>query len=203
MSETRTILLVDDDPLVTEALRRALQRDGYRLLRAPGGDEAIALLEQETVDVIVSDIDMPYMNGLELLAQVRERWPAVVRIVLTGGTSLDTAIGAINQGEVHRYLTKPWSNDLLRETMRATVARLHELQEPARAEVRLRAQDLLRRELEVQYPGILEVAVSQGAYVIDDERLGNVLRAMSEASRACFQASSLASIDDVTRVHEG
>ena len=195
-----TLLLVDDEPSVLEALRRTLRREGYRLLMAQSGAAALALLEEQPVDILISDIDMPEMNGLELLAQVRERWPEVVRLVLTGGVSLDSAIVAINEGEVHRYLTKPWSHELLLETVRSTVARLEALRGPARAEGLNRAQDTLRRELEAQHPGILEVVRSDGAYVVDDERLGNVLRAMDPVGRGRFEAASLASIDDVTRV---
>ena len=200
MSGRTTLLLVDDEPSVLEALRRTLRREGYRLLIATSGAEALALLEEQPVDLLISDIDMPGMSGLELLAVVRVKWPEVVRLVLTGGVSLESAIGAINEGEVHRYLTKPWSHEVLLETVRSTVARLEALRSPARAEGVNRAQDTLRRELEALYPGILDVTRSGEAYLVDDERLGNVLRGLDAPSRGRFEAASLASIDDVTRV---
>jgi response regulator RpfG family c-di-GMP phosphodiesterase len=124
------------------------------------------------------------------------RWAASV---LTGGGSLESAITAINQGEVHRYLTKPWSNDQLREMMRGTMARLEALRGPARAQAMSRAQETLRRELDAQYPGILEVTRSEGVYVVDDDRLRTVLRALNEQGRARFKAAELAAMDDETR----
>jgi len=195
----KSILLVDDDPPVIEALRRTLHREGYRLFTASSGAQALGILETENIDVLLSDLEMPHMNGLELLARVRTQWPEVVRIVLTGGGSLESAITAINQGEVHRYLTKPWSNDQLREMMRGTMARLEALRGPARAQAMSRAQETLRRELDAQYPGILEVTRSEGVYVVDDDRLRTVLRALNEQGRARFKAAELAAMDDETR----
>jgi len=195
----KSILLVDDDPPVIEALRRTLHREGYRLFTASSGVQALGILETESIDVLVSDLEMPRMNGLELLARVRTQWPEVVRIVLTGGGSLESAITAINQGEVHRYLTKPWSNDQLREMMRGTMARLEALRGPARAQAMSRAQETLRRELDAQYPGILEVKRSEGVYVVDDDRLRTVLRALDEQGRARFKSAELAAMDDETR----
>jgi DNA-binding NtrC family response regulator len=199
MSGQKSVLIVDDDPPVVEALRRTLHREGYRLFVAYDAAQALSVLENESVDVLVSDLEMPEMNGLELLARVRAQWPEVVRIVLTGGGSLESAISAINQGEVHRYLTKPWSNDQLREMMRATMARLEALRGPARAQVLSRAQETLRRELDAQYPGILEVVRSDEVYVVDDDRLRTVLRALDEPGRARFQSAELAAMDDETR----
>jgi DNA-binding NtrC family response regulator len=195
----KSILLVDDDPPVIEALRRTLHREGYRLFTASSGAQALGILETENIDVLLSDLEMPHMNGLELLARVRTQWPEVVRIVLTGGGSLESAITAINQGEVHRYLTKPWSNDQLREMMRGTMARLEALRGPPRAQAMSRAQETLRRELDAQYPGILEVKRSEGVYVVDDDRLRTVLRAWDEQGRARFKSAELAGMDDETR----
>ncbi len=200
MNDRRTILVVDDEPGILEALRRTLKVDGYRVLTASGGKEALAILEHEPVHILISDIEMPEMKGLELLARVREQWPEVVRIVLTGRGSFDSAIDAINEGEVHRFLTKPWSNDVLLQTLRATVVRLPELRAPAQLDPKERAQETLRRELEGQYPGILEVPEHASAYVVDDERLSKVLRAMDDVSRARFRATSLSSTGVVTRI---
>lgn len=199
--EPRTVLLVDDEASVLEALRRTLKSEGYRILTAASGAEALAFLESQSVDILISDIEMPGMKGVELLTRVRDQWPDVIRIVLTGGGSLDSAIGAINKGEVQRYLTKPWSNEVLRETLRDMVTRLDELRALVRSEEpQARAQETLKRELEAQYPGILEVVThKESGYVIDDERVGTILRGMDEVSRTRFRSSSLPSIG-VTRV---
>ncbi|MFZ5446792.1 MAG: response regulator [Myxococcota bacterium] len=197
---TPSILVVDDEALVVEAIRRTLRKEGFRLLTAPSGAAALEVLARESVDILISDIDMPEMSGLELLRKVRVQWPAVVRIVLTGGFSLESAVTAINEGEVHRYLTKPWTNEVLVETMRATVARLDALRASVQVEALGRAQELLRRELAAAFPGILDVAREGDAYVLDDERLLGLLRELDEPTRARLAASALDAADDLTRV---
>jgi DNA-binding response OmpR family regulator len=119
----RTVLIVDDEQDIVDALGRTLRGLGCRFLGATSGREALRILDQETVDLIVSDIDMPLMSGLDLIARVRVSHPHVVRVVLTGVASLDTALRAINDGEVHRFLTKPWNKDELRQVIGASLAR--------------------------------------------------------------------------------
>ncbi len=89
------------------SLSRALRREPYCVLTASSGATALGLLAEHPVDVVVSDHDMPGMNGTSLLARVRERYPQTVRMMLTGRGSLDVAIRAINDGEVSRFLAKP------------------------------------------------------------------------------------------------
>ena len=101
------ILCVDDEPKVLEGLERLLHRK-YSLLTANSGEEALRLLAgPEPIDVIVSDMRMPRMNGAALLAECRKRSPDTVRLLLTGQTDLDSAISAVNEGHVFRFLTKP------------------------------------------------------------------------------------------------
>jgi FixJ family two-component response regulator len=117
MSE-ETLLLVDDEQDVIDALARTLRNGGFRLLEATSGAAALAIVEREHVDLLLSDIDMPDMSGLELLTRVRASHPQVVRFILTGVASLDSALVAINEGAVNRYLTKPWDTAGLRLAIR-------------------------------------------------------------------------------------
>lgn len=110
----RTLLLVDDEENITSSLSRMLRRDGYRILRASSGQEGLAVLAQNPVGVIVSDQRMPEMTGTEFLSRVRERYPDTIRIVLSGYTDLNSVTDAINRGEIYKFLTKPWEDDLLR-----------------------------------------------------------------------------------------
>ncbi len=110
------ILLVDDEPNITKALKRLLmQDDQYDVLTAAAGADALLILENHLdVGVIISDQRMPQMTGVEFLAQARKVTPDAIRILLTGYADIEASIGAINQGAVFRYLTKPWDdNDLL------------------------------------------------------------------------------------------
>jgi response regulator RpfG family c-di-GMP phosphodiesterase len=113
-AKTNTLLLVDDEPSVLSALRRLFRMHGYAIEQAPGGAEALALMAERDFDLVISDMRMPEMDGAAFLEQVRQRHPATVRILLTGYADIESTVAAINRGEIHRYLTKPWDdNDLL------------------------------------------------------------------------------------------
>jgi two-component system probable response regulator PhcQ len=106
---THTVLLVDDDRSLLDALRRTLQREPYRLLLAESAREALRILARDPVDVVVSDEGMPGMSGTDFLARVQAEHPDTIRIMLTGQASLGLAIRAINRGQVYRFFTKPCS----------------------------------------------------------------------------------------------
>ena len=109
-----TILCVDDEPNILSSLRRLFRPHGYRVLTADGGAAGLALLESETVDLVISDMRMPHMDGAQFLAQVRQRWPGTIRLLLTGYADIQSILDAINQGEIYRYVTKPWDeNDIV------------------------------------------------------------------------------------------
>lgn len=109
-----TLLFVDDEPSILSALRRLFRPHGYRILIAESGAAGLAILEQEAVDLIISDMRMPEMDGATLLKQVRSRWPRTIRILLTGYADITSTVAAINEGEIFRYVAKPWDdNDLL------------------------------------------------------------------------------------------
>jgi two-component system, probable response regulator PhcQ len=165
-----TVLLVDDEPAILSAIRRSLRGETYRILTCNDPREAISILERESVDVLVSDIDMPGMSGVELVGHVRRAFPDVVRILLTGRGSLESALRAINDGEVHRYLTKPWDEDELRETIAQALQRLHELRRAAAAERASSRRALLYAELEREHPGITRRPVRGQAYIIDTDK---------------------------------
>ncbi len=109
-----TVLLVDDEPSVLSALRRLFRTQGYRIEQATSGADALALMRNTPVDLVVSDMRMPGMDGAAFLAQVRSLYPSAARILLTGYADITATIAAINQGAIHRYIAKPWDdNDLL------------------------------------------------------------------------------------------
>lgn len=109
-----TILCVDDEPNILSSLRRLFRPHGYRVLVAESGAAGLALLEQEPIEVVISDMRMPQMDGAQFLEQVRLRWPDTMRLLLTGYSDIQSILAAINRGEIHRYITKPWDdNDIL------------------------------------------------------------------------------------------
>lgn len=104
----RTVLFVDDEEKILKSLERGMLDEPCRSLFATSGKEALEILEKEDVHVLVTDMRMPEMSGLDLLRIVKEKYPHVVRLVLSGYTQVGTLLTAINQGEIYRFLTKPW-----------------------------------------------------------------------------------------------
>ncbi|MFA6543871.1 MAG: HD domain-containing phosphohydrolase [Limisphaerales bacterium] len=116
------ILCVDDEPNLLAGIQRTLRKQ-FQLETAPGGEAALALLEKDgPVAVIVSDMRMPGLSGLQLLAQVKERWPDTVRVMLTGNADQQTAIDAVNEGSIFRFLTKPCPPETLATAFTAGLA---------------------------------------------------------------------------------
>jgi DNA-binding NtrC family response regulator len=115
------VLFVDDEPRVLNTMRM-LFRAHYEVHFAEGGPQALELLKRQIVDVIVSDQRMPGMTGIELLRAARELNPHAMRILLTGYSDLNAIIGSINEGEIFRFVNKPWSNDDLSTTVARAVS---------------------------------------------------------------------------------
>lgn len=114
----RTLLLVDDEPGIRSALARMLRADGYRILSAASGQEALDLLAENRVQVIISDQRMPGMTGTAFLDIAKKLYPDTIRIILSGYTDLATVTDAVNRGAVYKFLTKPWEDEILREQVR-------------------------------------------------------------------------------------
>jgi two-component system, probable response regulator PhcQ len=171
MSTTYTVLVVDDEPWILAGLQRFLAREGYRVICTDDPTAVLGLLEKERVDVLISDIHMPEMSGIELVSRVRRSFPEVVRILLTAQGSLETALQAINDGEVHRYLTKPWDGGQIRSALAEALARLEELRSTAAVRRKGERRQRLLAELEREYPGIGSVTREDGTYVPEAGRL--------------------------------
>ena len=137
------IMVVDDEPANLRLLERLFRRD-YQVLSAGSGQEALRLLEQHDVALLITDQRMPGMTGIELLKRAAELRPHMVRIILTGYTDMEALVEAINCGQVYRYATKPWNND----DLRLTAARALEHYEATRGQHELaRANERLQARL--------------------------------------------------------
>ncbi|MVW63586.1 EAL domain-containing protein [Massilia sp. NEAU-DD11] len=119
-----TLLIVDDEPNNLSTLRRLLRREGYRVLTASGGQEGLNLLALNKVQVIISDQRMPNMSGTQFMRVVRELYPDTIRIVLSGFTDLAAVTDSVNQGELFKFMTKPWDDGELVRNIRDAF-RLH------------------------------------------------------------------------------
>jgi response regulator RpfG family c-di-GMP phosphodiesterase len=142
-----TVLCVDDEANILSALKRTLRGAGYCVLTAGGGAQALQMLEQMPVDVLLSDMRMPGMDGAQLLEQVHARWPQVVRILLTGQANIDATVAAINRGRILRYLRKPWDEVELLATVHEGVERVALERDKQRLEALTKAQNEELRQL--------------------------------------------------------
>ena len=116
-STLQRVLIVDDEPNVLRGFGRALRRH-FELDMATSGEQALSMFANSgPYAVVISDMRMPGMDGLDLLSKVRDLSPLTVRIMLTGNTDLQTAMNAVNQGQVFRFLTKPCSSEEMAEVL--------------------------------------------------------------------------------------
>ena len=136
------ILCVDDEPNILSSLRRLFRAQGYQVFTAESGSAGLSLLEIETVDIVISDMRMPEMDGARFLEIVRARWPDTTRLLLTGYADVDLIVDAINRGEIYRYITKPWDDNEILLIVR------HALERKALEREKLRLEELARHQHE-------------------------------------------------------
>ncbi|MBU6951267.1 MULTISPECIES: response regulator [unclassified Hahella] len=109
------VLLVDDEPGVTQSLTRLLHRRGYRTHSAHDGVAALRLMQQHDFDVVITDFNMPYMNGVEFLQKVGHKYPRIERVLMSGLSEFSMLRDAVNSARVSTFITKPWDDeDLVR-----------------------------------------------------------------------------------------
>lgn len=118
-----TLLFVDDEPNILAALRRLFRPLGYRIFVAESGAAGLEIIGQEHIDLVISDMRMPIMDGAQFLEQVRLKAPDTVRILLTGYADIQSTIDAINKGQIYRYIAKPWEDNDITITVRQALER--------------------------------------------------------------------------------
>jgi response regulator RpfG family c-di-GMP phosphodiesterase len=140
-SETpATILFVDDETNILSSLKRLFRPFGYRIFTAESGALGLEIMQRETVDLVVSDMRMPEMNGAQFLEKVRAGWPDAVRILLTGYAEIGATIDAINKGQIYRYVSKPWEDNDITLTVK------HALQQKMLEREKLRLEELTQKQ---------------------------------------------------------
>ncbi len=111
------ILLVDDEPNILRALKRIFHQENYIIETASNGQEALEVLEQHPCQVLISDFQMPVMNGGELMRRTKKLYPDMIRIMLTGHADADAVMAAVKEGAVYKFILKPWNGNDLRVTV--------------------------------------------------------------------------------------
>ncbi len=162
----KTILVVDDEEAVRESLSAVLEREGYRVLLAGSGEEGLQILKDQALQLVISDHNMPGMNGVEFLKLVRERKPDVLRIMLTGDPDPQIIIRSINEGEIYRFIKKPWDNTMLRVTVYFAFETIQLEAENRRLIAALRRQMNFLRDMERDFPYLAALARDEDATLL-------------------------------------
>lgn len=186
MTERPTILIVDDEKRSLEAMVRSLDEE-FDVHTANSAATALAILEREWVQVMVCDQRMPDVSGVELLSQVREQWPEIVRLIISGYTDSDDIISAINEAGIYQFISKPWHPDDLRLKLRNAV-QLFELQ---------RQNERLALELKLK-PSTLSAAIQSKRAALQeryDWEMGVVRSPTSCMNAVCEEIFQVAPYD--------
>jgi signal transduction histidine kinase len=121
--EGQCVLFVDDEPNLLKALQRLCRREAFSVLTANSGAQALIILAQQDVDLVVSDLRMPGMDGIALFFEVARLYPDIPRILLSGNADMEAMVNALNTRQLSYFLPKPWDEEHLRETLREFLQR--------------------------------------------------------------------------------
>jgi two-component system probable response regulator PhcQ len=170
------ILIVDDEENILNSLKRLFHKEPYQILTAINGEEGLKILDDHQVDLIISDLKMPQMNGIEFLKRAKEKNPVPLRIVLTGHADMKSIMDAIDQGEIYRFLLKPWDDEELKMTIRQALDYYYLWQKTRLLAKTVEKQGQILQELEREHPGISKVEKDEdGSIVLGGEELSKVL----------------------------
>ena len=121
----KRILIVDDEESVLNTLKRLFRKLPYEIFSALSGQEALAILAEQSVDLIISDMRMPEMSGAEFLSLAKDKCPLTERILLTGYSDMESTVKAINDGGIFGYLSKPWDANQLLSLVESALDQTH------------------------------------------------------------------------------
>lgn len=164
-----TILCVDDEPNILAALRRLFRAKGYEVLTAESARAGLVLLETRPVDVVISDMRMPGMDGVQFLERARALCPETLRLLLTGHADVNQILDAVNRGEIYRYITKPWDDHEMTLVVRHAFERKTLEHEQRRLEALTVQQNEQLRQLNLSLEA--KVASRTGELVGSNEKL--------------------------------
>ncbi|MBI5815105.1 MAG: response regulator [Nitrospinae bacterium] len=194
--ETPSILLVDDEEKILTSLKRLLTHAGYEVYTAQGAAPALAILSEWKIDLVISDLKMPGMDGVTFLDTVREKWPAAFRILLTAYADTEATIDAINKSHIYQYFMKPWDDNEVLIVVRNALGRKRAEQEKKALEEKIRVQNAMLMELNAS----LEAKVAEQTREIR-KSLQDLSAAHSELRKSFF--TSIKVFANIVECREG
>jgi len=177
------ILCVDDEPGILSALRRLFRAQGLQVHIAESGRQGLQILETTAIDLVISDMRMPEMDGVAFLEQVRQRQPDILRLLLTGYADIGSIMGAINRGEIYRYIAKPWDDQEIILTVRGALERVGLEREKKRLEAVILAHNEELQRLNAS----LEIKVSDRTAEL--RQANDALKSANERLKSNFLTS--------------
>ncbi len=156
-SSLGSVLIVDDEKNVLSSLMRLLRPLGCKTHTAMNGIEGLSVLEEEKIDVIISDMRMPEMDGAVFLERAAHLFPETIRFLLTGYADMESTIAAINKGRIHNYISKPWDDDQIKLLVTEALEKKKLIEENARLNELTKNQNIQLKELNES----LEVKVAE------------------------------------------
>jgi DNA-binding NtrC family response regulator len=178
------VLLVDDETSVLSALKRTLFDDPLEITTATSADDALEIMKKLDFKVVISDERMIGMPGSEFLTRIRGSYPFTVRIMLTGHASMESAMKAVNEGEIYRFFSKPWDDNDLKFAVRSATEKYDLEAEKRRLLATIQQQSIELKVLEKRYPGITRVEKnSRGVLVLPDITDEEITTMLSECEK--------------------
>lgn len=156
-----TLLCVDDEQNILSALKRLFRTERYKVLVADSGAQGLEVLAQEPVDVVISDMRMPEMDGAQFLEQVAKRWPKTMRILLTGYADIESTVAAVNKGKIYQYVSKPWNDEDIKLLVRRALEQKLLEHERRRLEALTRKQNEELKHLNENLEKMVEARTSE------------------------------------------
>jgi len=161
-----SVLFVDDEPMLLKSVNRSLMDEEYTVFTAESGTEALVLLQDENIDIVISDQNMPGMSGLVFLEKVKINYPHILTIMMTAHSDIQIAVKAINEAGVYKFILKPFEEEILKITIRRGLETLQLIKERDTLLQQVKARDAILKDLETEHPGITQVERDADGFIV-------------------------------------
>ena len=166
MIKKYTILVVDDEELFIEYIQRMMSDENYNVVTAASAQEGLDILEKQQVSMVISEYEIPLINGLEFLEKVRIIYPNILTVMVTEHADIDLAIKAINEAGVYKFLLKPLDDIDFKNMIKKTLESLQVIKERDVLIRKVKTHESTLKDLEKRYPGITKVERDEDGYIL-------------------------------------